>query len=354
MPDVSTHDSIRALAALAARVVRDRGRRRSAAAHRVVQRLRRPAGGRARRSRPDRRAVALCARSRDLGGGRARRANYPRLALQAEAMVPLKPDLVLVGTWDRPLTQRMLRGLGFRVVGVDVVNDVATGRRADPRGRGAARPSRARRGAGRGDRSGAAAACRGAAAEVVERAAGRQQRLHRRPRQPRRRAAARGRAGAAAGRAERLRRLRAAREADHAAAGLSRDVEHDRDAGRAGRALSHASGAARALSAGAADRAAGPLHAVRGPEPGRGVRLSRRRADAARRASSSYALRRPFREHRGERIEPVGERGRAGLQDQRRLDLAQPARAHRRDRVEARRAPRPSPARISCRTRSRR
>jgi iron complex transport system substrate-binding protein len=52
---------------------------------------------------------------------------YPQLALQAEAMVPLKPDLVLVGTWDRPLTQRMLRSLGFRVVGVDVVSDVAAG-----------------------------------------------------------------------------------------------------------------------------------------------------------------------------------------------------------------------------------
>jgi iron complex transport system substrate-binding protein len=53
---------------------------------------------------------------------------YPRLALQAEAMVPLKPDLVLVGTWDRPLTQRMLRSLGFRVVGVDVTNDIEAGR----------------------------------------------------------------------------------------------------------------------------------------------------------------------------------------------------------------------------------
>jgi iron complex transport system substrate-binding protein len=52
---------------------------------------------------------------------------YPRLALQAEAMIPLKPDLVLVGTWDRPLTQRMLRDLGFRVVGVDVVSDLAAG-----------------------------------------------------------------------------------------------------------------------------------------------------------------------------------------------------------------------------------
>jgi iron complex transport system substrate-binding protein len=53
---------------------------------------------------------------------------YPRLALQAEAMVPLAPDLVLVGTWDRPLSQRMLRDLGFRVVGVDVVGDVAAAR----------------------------------------------------------------------------------------------------------------------------------------------------------------------------------------------------------------------------------
>jgi iron complex transport system substrate-binding protein len=53
---------------------------------------------------------------------------FPRLALQAEAMVPLAPDLVLVGTWDRPMTQRMLRSLGFRVVGVDVVSDLAAAR----------------------------------------------------------------------------------------------------------------------------------------------------------------------------------------------------------------------------------
>lgn len=54
--------------------------------------------------------------------------NFPRLALQAEAMVPLKPDLVLVGAWDRPLTQRMLRSLGLRVVGVAVTNDIAGAR----------------------------------------------------------------------------------------------------------------------------------------------------------------------------------------------------------------------------------
>ena len=45
---------------------------------------------------------------------------FPKLRLQAEALVPYQPDLVLVGTWDRPLTQRLLRSLGFRVVRMDV------------------------------------------------------------------------------------------------------------------------------------------------------------------------------------------------------------------------------------------
>src|SRR5262249_1054075 len=53
---------------------------------------------------------------------------FARLPLQAEALVPHQPDLVLVGTWDRPLAQRMLRGLGFRVIGVDVMNDVGAAR----------------------------------------------------------------------------------------------------------------------------------------------------------------------------------------------------------------------------------
>ncbi len=49
---------------------------------------------------------------------------FPRLKLQAEALVPLKPDLVLVGAWDRPLTQRLLRSLGFRVVRVGVASNL--------------------------------------------------------------------------------------------------------------------------------------------------------------------------------------------------------------------------------------
>ena len=54
-------------------------------------------------------------------------ANYPLLGRTAEAMVPLKPDLVLVGPWDRPLTQRLLHVLGFRIVNVPLINDLATG-----------------------------------------------------------------------------------------------------------------------------------------------------------------------------------------------------------------------------------
>lgn len=52
---------------------------------------------------------------------------YPLLGRLAESVVPLQPDLVLVGPWDRPLTQRMLRDLGFRMVSVDIVSDVAVG-----------------------------------------------------------------------------------------------------------------------------------------------------------------------------------------------------------------------------------
>ena len=44
-----------------------------------------------------------------------------------KSIVPLDPDLVLVGPWDRPLTQQMLRELGFRVVPVALVNDIEGG-----------------------------------------------------------------------------------------------------------------------------------------------------------------------------------------------------------------------------------
>jgi iron complex transport system substrate-binding protein len=54
-------------------------------------------------------------------------AKYPLLGRTAETMVPLKPDLVLVGPWDRPLTQRMLHVLGFNIVTVPLVNDIDAG-----------------------------------------------------------------------------------------------------------------------------------------------------------------------------------------------------------------------------------
>ena len=54
--------------------------------------------------------------------------DFRRLGWQAESTIPLNPDLVLVGSWDRSLTQRLLRALGFRVVKVDVVADLAAAR----------------------------------------------------------------------------------------------------------------------------------------------------------------------------------------------------------------------------------
>jgi iron complex transport system substrate-binding protein len=49
---------------------------------------------------------------------------FRQVGRTAETIAPLDPDLVLVGPWDRPLTQRMLRALGFRTVPVDLINDV--------------------------------------------------------------------------------------------------------------------------------------------------------------------------------------------------------------------------------------
>jgi iron complex transport system substrate-binding protein len=53
---------------------------------------------------------------------------FRRLGWQAESTIPLDPDLVLVGPRDRSLTQRLLRGLGYRVVEVDLVSDIAAAR----------------------------------------------------------------------------------------------------------------------------------------------------------------------------------------------------------------------------------
>ena len=70
---------------------------------------------------------------------------YRRIQWHAESVVPLDPDLVLVGPRDRSVTQRLLGALGFRVVGGRFREHDRRGARTNPRGRRAARTSRARR-----------------------------------------------------------------------------------------------------------------------------------------------------------------------------------------------------------------
>jgi iron complex transport system substrate-binding protein len=53
---------------------------------------------------------------------------YRQVPWHAESVVPLDPDLVLVGPRDRSVTQRMLAALGFRVVGIDYVGTLAAAR----------------------------------------------------------------------------------------------------------------------------------------------------------------------------------------------------------------------------------
>jgi iron complex transport system substrate-binding protein len=53
---------------------------------------------------------------------------YPRLDWQAEATIPRRPDLVLVGSWDRAATRRMLTRLGYRMVQLDTVADIDAAR----------------------------------------------------------------------------------------------------------------------------------------------------------------------------------------------------------------------------------
>ena len=72
---------------------------------------------------------------------------FRRLQWHAELVIPLDPDLVLVGPRDRSVTQRMLTALGFRVVELGFVSTISMrrasrsgGRRAGsaiPHGRGA-------------------------------------------------------------------------------------------------------------------------------------------------------------------------------------------------------------------------
>jgi iron complex transport system substrate-binding protein len=53
---------------------------------------------------------------------------FRRLDWQAESTIPLEPDLVFTGPWDRSATRQMLRRFGIRVVQLDLVTDVASAR----------------------------------------------------------------------------------------------------------------------------------------------------------------------------------------------------------------------------------
>ena len=53
---------------------------------------------------------------------------FRRVPWHAESVLPLDPDLVLVGPRDRSVTRRLLGKLGFRVVQVDFVGTLATAR----------------------------------------------------------------------------------------------------------------------------------------------------------------------------------------------------------------------------------
>jgi iron complex transport system substrate-binding protein len=53
---------------------------------------------------------------------------YRTVSWHAESVVPLDPDLVLVGPRDRSVTQRLLSALGFRVVGIGLVGTLALAR----------------------------------------------------------------------------------------------------------------------------------------------------------------------------------------------------------------------------------
>jgi iron complex transport system substrate-binding protein len=53
---------------------------------------------------------------------------FPQIGRQSESVIPLEPDLVLAGPGLQTMRQPFFRGLGVRVVPVDLVNDIAEGR----------------------------------------------------------------------------------------------------------------------------------------------------------------------------------------------------------------------------------
>jgi iron complex transport system substrate-binding protein len=53
---------------------------------------------------------------------------FPQIGRQSESVIPLNPDLVLTGPGLEVLRQPFLRGLGFSVVPVELINDIVSAR----------------------------------------------------------------------------------------------------------------------------------------------------------------------------------------------------------------------------------
>src|SRR5436853_3192152 len=54
---------------------------------------------------------------------------FPRLDWQAESIIALGPDLVLIGQNDRPVTKHILRAQGLRLYEIALISDLGAARR---------------------------------------------------------------------------------------------------------------------------------------------------------------------------------------------------------------------------------
>src|SRR5688500_11958959 len=54
---------------------------------------------------------------------------FPRLDWQAESTIALRPDLVLIGQNDRPVTKHVLRAQGLRLYEIALISDLDAARR---------------------------------------------------------------------------------------------------------------------------------------------------------------------------------------------------------------------------------
>ena len=270
---------------------------------------------------------------------------YPRLQWQAESTIALGPDLVIIGDSDRPVTKHILRSQGLRLHEITLIADLDTARRQVREVAAVLGHPDARREAGRRHRGARARACT--------------------PRRSRRSRPRCWSIAAATRRARAALRRRCCSEAGlkppaGAPPGYGGYVQLEKLLVLHPDVIVLNNAPGEAADQGSYNLTHPALNALYPPE--RRIVLPTRYTlcgGPALVAALDYLTElahaaRPVADNAHQLIESVGQRGRAGLQDQRGLDLVQRAVAHRRDRGEARTRRRLSPARISCRTRSRR